>query len=109
MLFSNIKMEIPKLDYPITPLENFERVVTRNNPLWAPNSQTDFQNLMFQDLAIGEQIGVDFHRSTTENYDFIDWFGVPLRFIVSAAGRQIYRTPICLTTSSTGKASSSPF
>jgi hypothetical protein len=86
MLFSNKEMEIPQLDTPITPLENFSRVVTRDNPLWVPNSQTDFHNLMFQDLAVGEQIGVDFHRNATEDYDFIDWFGVPLRWCVSAGG-----------------------
>ena len=86
LLFSNIVMDIPKFQYPITPLENFRRVAARSNPLWAPNSLTDFQNLMFQDLAIGAQIGADFHRNVTEDYDFIDWFGVPLRWCVSAGG-----------------------
>ena len=86
MLFSGIEIEIPKLDYPITPLENFHRAAERKNPLWAPNSMTDFQNLMFQDLAVGKQIGADFHRKATEDYDFTDWFGVPLRWCVSAGG-----------------------
>ncbi len=86
MLFSHIEMDIPKLDYPITPLENFHRVANRDNPLWVPNSLTDFQNLMFQDLGIGEQIGADFSRNATEDYDFTDWFGVPLTWCISAGG-----------------------
>ncbi len=86
MLFSNIEVDIPKLQYPISPLENFRRSVSRNNPVWAPNSMTDFHNLMFQDLAIGEQIGADFHRKATEDYDFTDWFGVPLRWCITAGG-----------------------
>ncbi len=86
LLFSNKEIDIPRLDTPVTPLENFRRAVTRDNPLWAPNSQTDFQNLMFQDLAVGEQIGVDFRRNATEDYDFTDWFGVPLRWCVGAGG-----------------------
>ncbi len=86
MLFSDSEVELPKFDCPITPLENFRRSVSRSNPLWAPNTTTDFQNLMFQDLAIGEQIGADFHRKATEDYNFTDWFGVPLRWCVSAGG-----------------------
>ena len=86
LLYSGIEVEIPKFDYPITPLDNFHRVATRNNPLWTPNSMMDFQNMMFQDLAIGEQIGADFNSKVTEDYDFIDWFGVPLRWCVSAGG-----------------------
>jgi hypothetical protein len=86
LMFSNIDVDVPKFETPITPLENFKRVVSRDNPLWVPNSLTDFQNLMFQDLAIGEQISADFHRNATEDYNFTDWFGVPLTWVVSAGG-----------------------
>lgn len=86
LLFSNVEVEIPKIETPITALENFKRVTARTNPLWIPSSATDFHNLMFQDLAIGDQIGADFLRNATEDYDFIDWFGVPLTWVVSAGG-----------------------
>ena len=86
LLFANLEVDIPKLDYPIAPIENFKRVVSRNKPLWIPNSLTDFHNLMYQDLGIGAQISADFHIKATEDYDFTDWFGVPLRWCVSAGG-----------------------
>lgn len=86
LLFSDLEVDIPKFEYPITPAENFRRVVTRDHPMWAPNSLTDFHNLMYQDIGLGRQISADFHRKATEDYDFIDWFGVPLRWCVSAGG-----------------------
>lgn len=86
LLFSNLEVFIPKLPYPVTPLENFKRVVSRDHPLWAPNSLTDFHNLMYQDMGIGAQISADFHRKAKADYDFTDWFGVPLTWVVSAGG-----------------------
>lgn len=86
VLFSDAMADVPKFRTPITPLENFERVISRKDPLWAPNSMTDFQTLMFQDLGTGEQIGADFHRKPTGDYSFTDWFGVPLTWVVSAGG-----------------------
>ena len=85
-LFSDMELVLPSFDYPIAPVENFKRAVSRNNPLWVPNSLTDFHNLMYQDLGIGAQISADFHKKATEDYDFTDWFGVPLRWCVSAGG-----------------------
>lgn len=85
-IFSNIATEIPKFEQRVTPLENFRRIAAHKDPLWIPNSMSDLQNLMFQDLAIGEQIGPDITIKTSEDYDFTDWFGVPLRWCVSAGG-----------------------
>ncbi len=84
--FGNALPDIPQLPQPITPIENFRRVAARQDPLWVPNSLSDFQNLLFQNLAIGEQIGPDMSKKPTEDYDFYDWFGVPLRWCVSAGG-----------------------
>ncbi|SHI12443.1 Uroporphyrinogen decarboxylase (URO-D) [Sporobacter termitidis DSM 10068] len=86
VMFSDAVVDVPRFDTPITPLQNFERAITRKDPLWVPNTLTDYQTLMFQDLGIGAQIGADFHRKTTEDYDFTDWFGVPLTWVVSAGG-----------------------
>ncbi len=85
-LFGNVLPEIPKFTKPITPIENFRRVAARQAPLWVPNSLSDFHNLLFQDLAVGEQIGPDLSLKATQDYDFYDWFGVPLRWCVSAGG-----------------------
>lgn len=87
LMFSDAEVHVPRFDTPVTPLENFERAVTRKNPLWVPNTLTEFHNLMFQDLGVGEkQIGVDFRKKATEDYQFTDWFGVPLTWVVSAGG-----------------------
>lgn len=86
LAFSNMEFEVPSFDLPVTPLENFRRVVARKDPLWVPGSLTDFHNLMYQDMGIGRQISADFNRKATEDYDFTDWFGVPLRWCVIAGG-----------------------
>ncbi len=86
MLFSDAEVQIPKFDTPVTPLENFERVVTRHDPLWVPNSMSDFQNLRFQALAVGEPIHADISYKPTADYTFKDWFGVPLTWVCSAGG-----------------------
>ncbi len=86
VLFSNIETHIPKLDLPLTPKENFKRVTARQNPLWIPNSMTDFHNLMIQNIADGPQIGADFSRAATEDYLFNDWFGVSMTWVCAAGG-----------------------
>jgi hypothetical protein len=87
MMFSDAAVSVPLFDTPVTPLENFERAVTRKAPFWVPNTLTDYQNLMFQDLGVGnKQIGIDFRRKVTEDYTFVDWFGVPLTYVLSAGG-----------------------
>lgn len=86
VLFSGIEAPIPKLETPITPKENFKRVVSRKNPLWVPNSMTDFHNLMLQEIATGRQIMADFNRKATEDYIFEDWFGVSMTWVCSAGG-----------------------
>jgi hypothetical protein len=86
ILFTTFEVDIPKLETPVTPLENFRRVAERKNPIWAPNSMSDFHNLMLQDIAVGPQIGADFSRRATEDYGFTDWYGVPMTWVVSAGG-----------------------
>ncbi len=86
VLFTNIQTQIPKFELPVTPKENFKRVAARKNPLWIPNSMTDFHNLMLQDIADGRQIGADFGRLAKEDYIFTDWFGVSMKWVVSAGG-----------------------
>ncbi|NLO48490.1 MAG: hypothetical protein GX111_09265 [Clostridiales bacterium] len=79
-------IKVPKIDTPIPPVENFKRAAARNNPLWVPNSMTDMQTLMLQDLADGPQIGPDFKRRAKEDYTFTDWFNVLWTWVHSAGG-----------------------
>lgn len=89
LMFSNIEVDIPKPDYPITPLENFKRAASRNQPLWVPNSLTDFQTLFVRDLSVGEKTGFDLSRDLTKNYEFKDWFGVNWTWVASAGGPMV--------------------
>ncbi|NLO46974.1 MAG: hypothetical protein GX111_01430 [Clostridiales bacterium] len=86
IMFSNTEVSTPKIDTPITPLENFRRMAMRDHPLWMPNALTDMQTLMIQDIADGAQIGPDFKRRATEDYQFYDWFGVSWTWVCSAGG-----------------------
>lgn len=86
IMLSDIEVSVPKFDTPVTALQNFERAITRQSPLWVPNSLTDYQTLMFQDLGLGRQIGANFHNKATEDYAFTDWFDVQLTWVVSAGG-----------------------
>jgi hypothetical protein len=79
-------VKVPKITTPITPIENFKRAAARKGPLWVPNSMTDMQMLMLQDLAEGPQIGPDFKRRAAEDYTFTDWFQVQWTWVQSAGG-----------------------
>lgn len=76
------KMKVPCPDYPISIKENFKRAYTRNNPMWVPNSMTDFVSTMVANLTgAGEA-----DWSATEAYDWQDWFGVQWTFVPVAGG-----------------------
>ena len=93
LLFSNIEVEFPKFDYPITPLENFMLSAARRTPYWMPNALTDDQLIMSQELVTGDvrgmQTGADFSRIITENYCFKDWFNTNWTWVTSAGGAML--------------------
>ena len=65
-------MKIPKLDFPISPKENFYRVVKRDNPLWVPNSSADFDS-----YTMGTGLGPPppSNWGGTERREFLDEWG----------------------------------
>ncbi|MDR0862594.1 MAG: hypothetical protein LBN30_07485 [Oscillospiraceae bacterium] len=91
--YTPIKLKTPKFDTPITARENFRRAAARDNPLWVPNSLTDFQSLGANDIIAhhvrGMQVHSDFLRPATENYDFLDWFNTEWEWVVSAGGAML--------------------
>lgn len=93
LLFVGADVDVPKFEYPITPLENFRRAAARANPLWVPNSPSDVQDIMTQDLVTGNvrgmQLGADFSRMATEDYTFYDWFGSNWTWVCSAGGAML--------------------
>ena len=85
--FAGEEIEIPVPNWPIPPVENFRRAAERKDPLWVPNAMTDMHSLMTPLMAEGDiPIGPDFRRRPTENYTFVDWFGVEYTWVVSAGG-----------------------
>jgi hypothetical protein len=85
-MLSSLEVDVPIIDMPITPLENFKRMAKRDHPIWMPNALTDMQLLMLQEIADGKQIGPDFNKRPTEDYQFYDWFGVCWTWVCSAGG-----------------------
>ena len=79
MQFSANEAVFPVFDYPITPRENFNRALKREDPLWVPNSLSEVQSLGAQDVVTervrGTLIHTDFRNKIESEETFIDWFG----------------------------------
>lgn len=86
----NLEFELPVFNYPVSPKENFMLAAERKTPYWMPNSLTDKQMLMAQDLVTGNvrgmQCSADISRPATENYTFFDWFNTNWTWVASAGG-----------------------
>lgn len=93
LLFSSVEVEYPKFDYPVSPLENFKLAAARKTPYWMPNSLTDDQLIMPQELVTGNvrgmQSSADFSRVVTEDYCFRDWFNTDWTWVKSAGGAML--------------------
>jgi hypothetical protein len=85
VMFGRSGVTVPKLDYPIPPSENLRRAAARNNPLWVPNSLTDFSNLMhFYDT--GEEKRETPPFGSSEKREYSDMFGVQWVYVPTAGG-----------------------
>lgn len=82
-------MVVPKLDYPITPRENFRLAAAHKTPYWIPNDTLDTQLLFSQDLAEGRTQGPDFKRGG-EDYTFTNLFHVQWTWVAFAGSREHY-------------------
>lgn len=89
-LHGNLELELPEFDYPVSPKENFKLAAQRKTPYWMPNSLTDSQTLMAQDLVTGNvrgmQSSADISRPVKEDYVFFDWFNTSWTWVASAGG-----------------------
>ncbi|SHH95101.1 Uroporphyrinogen decarboxylase (URO-D) [Sporobacter termitidis DSM 10068] len=90
LLFLSEETDVPKFDYPVTPLENFRLAAAHKTPYWMPNSMTDDQFVAAQELVTGDvrgmQVSADFTRVVTESYTFKDWFNTDWTWVPSAGG-----------------------
>jgi hypothetical protein len=57
ILFSAHMVDVPKIDYPIAPVENFKLAAAHKTPYWLPNDMLDFQTMFSQALGLGRQQG----------------------------------------------------
>lgn len=82
LMFSDNIVKLPVPEHPISVRENFRRAYKRQNPLWIPNSRTDFTAVMIAGLTgAGE---ADWSRK--DRYDWQDWFGVEWTYVPEAGG-----------------------
>lgn len=85
VLFSDHIVDVPKIDYPVTALENFKLAAAHKTPYWVPNTLLDIQTLYSQDLGLGRQQGPDYDHMD-KDYEFNDLFHIPWTWVASAGG-----------------------
>ena len=83
MLGPQIPYDIPQLDFPITPLENFRRVYKRENPLWVTNFITDVDS--FKIALPGNDMTLP-TKDLTQRSEFRDFFGIEYVWVPEAGG-----------------------
>jgi hypothetical protein len=85
-------INVPVFDYPISPRENFRRVLKHDHPMWVPTSATDFNYTMGGELTGLPVLRFDF----PERCDWTDLFGCVWEWIPSAGGSMLKpnQTPV---------------
>ncbi len=77
-----VPINAPVFDYPITPRENFQRAVKRENPMWVPTAVNDFNYTMGGVLTGLPDLRFDF----PDRCDWTDLFGCVWEWVPSAGG-----------------------
>ena len=80
-----VPVNVPVFEYPISPRENFQRVLKRDNPRWVPTSLGDFNFTMGGVLTGLPDIRFDY----TERVDWTDLFGCVWEWVPSAGGSML--------------------
>ena len=75
----------PVFDYPISPRENFQRVLKHDRPMWVPNSANDFNYVMGGELTGLSDLRFDF----PERCYWTDLFGCVWEWVPSAGGSML--------------------
>ena len=86
MLGPQIAFDIPQLDFPITPLENFRRVYKRDNPLWVTNFITDVDS--FKIALPGNDMTLP-AKDLSQRSEFKDFFGITYVWVPEAGGAML--------------------
>ena len=78
-------INVPKLEYPISPKENFRRMADHENPMWIPNGICDFNYCQGGDLS-----GLSDLRFTfKERCDWVDMFGCVWEWVPHEGGSML--------------------
>ena len=80
-----VPINVPAFDYPISPRENFQRMLKRDNPRWVPTSLGDFNFTMGGELTGLSDLRFDY----TERIDWTDLFGCVWEWVPSAGGSML--------------------
>ena len=78
-------INVPVFDYPISPRENFQRVLKHDNPLWVPTSVNDFNLVLGGELTGLPDLRFDF----AERCYWTDLFGCEWEWIPDAGGSML--------------------
>lgn len=78
-------INVPVFDYPISPRENFQRVLKHDKPMWVPTSLNDFNFTMGGELTGLPDLRFDY----TERCDWTDLFGCVWEWIPDAGGSML--------------------
>ncbi|NLL38502.1 MAG: hypothetical protein GX254_02780 [Clostridiales bacterium] len=78
-------INVPVFEYPISPRENFQRVLNREKPMWVPTSLNDFNFTMAGVLTGLPDLRFDF----TERCDWTDLFGCVWEWLPEAGGSML--------------------
>ena len=82
---SILPINVPVFDTPISPRENFRRVIERDKPMWVPNAVNDFNYVLGGDLSGLSDLRFDF----TERCDWVDLFGCTWEWVPDAGGSML--------------------
>ncbi|MDD6189475.1 MAG: uroporphyrinogen decarboxylase family protein [Clostridiales bacterium] len=82
---SIVPINVPVFDYPISPRENFRRVLKHENPMWVPTAVTDFNYVMGGELTGLPDLRFDFE----ERCDWTDLFGCVWEWLPDAGGSML--------------------
>ncbi len=91
--FTKGEIVVPLFETPVTPKENFVRAARREHPLWVPNSLTDVQWMLPEELISkrvdDRQLAPSFTDQEARGLIYTDWFGASWTWVPSAGGSML--------------------
>ena len=83
-LFDARERVLPVIDYPITPIENFNLSWKNQTPVWAPNSLMDFES-----VGLGKSSAYADEIAKGERFEFTDDYGCDWVWVTEVGGAML--------------------